>query len=362
MKTRQALSISILFMMGTSIISIGNYGYHAWQAMIVSFLCCLPYFFFIDYLLRAHPKKNLFEIISKTFLKPIAKVVIALYSLYALYISGRIVFRYVEFVITVRLVDGAIFPLFLSIIVIVVLLLRSDMRTFARFSQAAFILSILSIFSFILIGLEDVNLSYLLPLYPYHEQDFIKNILLFLIRPFGEGILLVNILCQVEETRAKKHIFFLSMLFSFLLLLLVTIQTISVLGDDFVLQINYPLYTSVGIVNFMDFLVRIESLSVIIFFFAILIKLVVCLYSLKLGLEQVFNLDKTHALSIPITFLSVSLSQILYHNVAEFIQFYPIYGTISVFFIHVIPFLLIIMTWMKRKQSPQYAKSIPKPT
>ena len=140
------------------------------------------------------------------------------------------------------------------------------------------------------------------------------------------------------------------MLFSFLILLLVTIRTISVLGDVFVLQINYPLYTSVGIINFMDFLVRIESLSVIIFFFAILIKLVICLYSIKIGIEQLFNIKETNVLSFPITFLNVALSQVLYQNITEFIQFYPIYAMISVLFIHIIPIILCIITFIKQKK------------
>ena len=350
MKTRQALSISILFMMGTSIISIGNYGYHAWQAMIVSFFLCIPFFFLIDYLMRSHPGKSLFEIICSSFFKPIAKIILMLYILYILYVSGRIVFRYVEFVTTIRLVDKAQVPLLLSIIAVSIVLLKSSVRTFARFGQVAFILSTISIISFIIIGLEDVNLSYLLPLYPYHEKDFIKNIFLFIIRPFGEGVILINVLCQTEDTKYKRHIFFMAMLFSFLILLLVTIRTISVLGDDFVLQINYPLYTSVGIINFMDFLVRIESLSVIIFFFAILIKLVICLYSIKIGIEQLFNIKETNVLSFPITFLNVALSQVLYQNITEFIQFYPIYAMVSVLFIHVIPIILCIITFIKQKK------------
>ena len=175
MKTRQALSISILFMMGTSIISIGNYGYHAWQAMIVSFFLCIPFFFLIDYLMRSHPGKSLFEIICSSFFKPIAKIILMLYILYILYVSGRIVFRYVEFVTTIRLVDKAQIPLLLSIIAVSIVLLKSSVRTFARFGQVAFILSTISIISFIIIGLEDVNLSYLLPLYHIMKKILLKT-------------------------------------------------------------------------------------------------------------------------------------------------------------------------------------------
>ena len=104
--------------------------------------------------------------------------------------------------------------------------------------------------------------------------DF-NNTLNLLVQPFIELTLLYNIFCKLKiNQKSKKHIFLIVSFITLIILLIITIESIGLLGDEYYSFLNFPYYSAISCINMNKIVIKIESLSLIIFYFTSFIKFV----------------------------------------------------------------------------------------
>lgn len=338
---KQGIAIFLMYIMGSTIITLGNLGYHSWQAMIVAFIWALPLAYLYDKILKKYPNKNLYEIIGENMNKYISKILMLILLIFSLYISGRILYNYTDFVYNSSLIGKKRTILIILILVLLIYMLKSKLKTCGRLFYMLFMIAIVTTILLFILTFNAVNYNNLLPIIPYHLGDFGKNILIFVVQPFAESILLINVLAKVTNKPEKKNkIFLKGMFLTFLVMMFYLIRIVGVLGDHFVLYTVYPLYSYVSALEILGFLTRVESITVIVFFFAAIVKLFVTSYSVLLGIKSLFKLDDEKKMIIPSVIIIGVLSTILYQNLDELRSFTQMYCIIASVCYFIIPLFL----------------------
>lgn len=341
---RHIISLGVLYALGTTLIYIGSKGYHAWQGIICSFIISIPLYFLYIKLLKDYPGKNFFEIIDIAFGKVVSKILIIIYILFLWYKSGRIIYGYTDLVITTN--NNAFKYKELMLLLNLILLgyiLKTGLTNIARFAQCAFVIvSFLTIFLFI-VGISNMEPLNILPILPVYTNDFLYNIFVYIIQPFAELTILFNVICNVKNFKIQKRSFLIMPLISLLFLVLIIIQTISILGEDYTLILNYPYYACVSTININKLVARIETISIVIFFICSSVKLIILIYSMQLGIATLVSkssLEKSNYYGL--LFMSTVLSFLLYNNVGELKNMTNYYCFFGIIIFLIYPIIILI--------------------
>ena len=174
--------------------------------------------------------------------------------------------------------------------------------------------------------MSDIEFNNLLPIVT-KNIDF-NNTLNLLVQPFIELTLLYNIFCKLKINQKSKKSNLLSQLtnepkpigtflivsfITLIILLIITIESIGLLGDEYYSFLNFPYYSAISCINMNKIVIKIESLSLIIFYFTSFIKLIFTIYNFVLGFNLITNTKKKYYFPY-ILFIHV-LSFIMFDNI-----------------------------------------------
>ncbi|WP_088070639.1 GerAB/ArcD/ProY family transporter [Gottfriedia luciferensis] len=143
----------------------------------------------------------------------------------------------------------------------------------------------------------------------------------------------------------------LILVFSGFLLILFIVINISILGVSEYERSNYPLLVSVGYINIVDFIQRLDSFIVIFMVCGVFIKIAIFLYCVIFNTAEIFNVKKSDQLIYPISLIIVICSIIMARNYAEHIHKrieiipYLLHVPIQI----IIPICLLIIALIQKK-------------
>lgn len=341
LKARHAISIGVLFSIGSIIINMGFNEEYLIQKLFISFIVSCILIIFYQYLLNKNPNKNLYQIINEKLNKVTSKIVIFLMLALLLFCSVQIIYSFIDFITTINQLD------FLSKNMIMLLnfillgyILKNKIYNLGRFTQVIFVLTIAMIFLLFILGIKDINYKNLFPFYTLKTNEFFNNLNVFIAQPFLETTFLFNIFSKIEESKVKKNIFIIVNGISFLFLLLISIETIGILGDNYTSFLNFPYYVSISCINVSKIVIRIEAISLIVFYFSSFVKLMFVTNSFILGFNSITNTKERYY--YPYLLLVHILSLIMYDNLSELKQFINYYSIFFIIISLVTPFLIII--------------------
>lgn len=326
-KKRHIIAIGSLFSLGTTAINIVSNMSYYWQSLLLAFLISFIIYLFYFKLLKQYPGMNMFEIIKQKYNNLLGKILIIILLLILLYQGTKVVFLFIDFITTINQLDFISKNIIMLInFILLGYVLKNSLFKICRFTQMVFISVIIMIFLLLILGLEDINYSNLLPLYPIHENEFLKSFSIILVQPFCEITILFNVICKMKNLKEKEYIFYKVGLISFLLILVITIETVGILGYDYSIILNYPYYSAIASINMNKLVIRIESLSLMIIYFSAFVKLLFIVYTLVEGMNVYSNSKKKYY--YPILLLIHVLSLIIYSNegqVKEFVYYNSIF-------------------------------------
>jgi spore germination protein KB len=127
------------------------------------------------------------------------------------------------------------------------------------------------------------------------------------------------------------------------------LMVIGLLGVERASQLTFPVYTVVQEVSIGDIIVNIHSIISVILLILIYIKLLVLVYGASETLRQVFRPKTGWPLFLGLIILLSAVAQTIYENPiqnGEYIERYIF--VYNGFFALLIPFLLLVTTWVKR--------------
>lgn len=323
MSKRRAYAIIILYMLGSSIIYMGQYP-HPHLGLCLAYLAFLPIMSFF------------YQGLDNIFIRLkgiLGKVARGLLIILAFLLGGEGFFEYTDLVKSTALFMQNSVLLVVLLMLIMWIIVRKGVEVFSRISFVGLFIVLFLLILLLILGLGSYELLAILPLIPVYYDGLIKNTIFFFVRSFLELFFVMNIITKIKLFRPVS--------IGFGILLIMNLMMLFLLGDKFITLLNYPFYTSLSAIDYMPFFNRIEILGIIIFYFSIIVRQGVLVFFIKDGLES-FNLRPSYFVIV----LGILCVSFLAKNSIEMISmswFYTIIGGI----------LLLIVSFMLKKNSKQ---------
>jgi spore germination protein KB len=179
-----------------------------------------------------------------------------------------------------------------------------------------------------ILGIPQLHLNYIKPLLKNGLIPVLKGGFSTFSFPLAETVICIGIFSSLKTKKSPVKVYFLGILISATIVIIITIRNIAVLGnmlDSF----YFPSYEAVSRTKIGDFIQRIEVTVSIVFIFGVFIKSSICLLVACKGIGKMFNLKDYRSIVIQTGLLMVYFSYIVYDNMMEMkywaFKVYPYY-------------------------------------
>ncbi len=340
-KLRHAISIGILFSIGSITITMGYNHEYLIQSLLIAFIFSMSLIIFYQYLLNKYPNMNLYNIIKLKYNNVIGNILVIIFLILLVFNSVNIIYSFIDFITSINQLDFLSKNMIMLInFILLAYILKNSIINISRFTQAIFIITLFMIILLMVLGISEMNFENLLPIISFDKNAIFNQLNTLIVQPFLEITILFNVFSKVESKKAKKHIFIIVSSLSLIFLFLISIQTITILGKDYTGALNYPYYVAISCINLSKIVLRIEALSLIIFYFSAFVKLLFTINSLTLGFNTLVQNRKKYNYTF-LLFVHI-LSLIMFDNIAELKLFMNYYSIFFIFYSIVLLFLLFI--------------------
>lgn len=280
----------------------------AWlSALIGIVLGLIPLFIYI-YISKRYPNQNIIEINIKLFGKILGAIINFILLLIILYLSGGIFISLTQFTQTNILIRTPILITSIILLIPIVLAAIKGLEVFTRMAIILFVVSIL-LFIFAASGLI-----------PYIEIENLKPIMALGILPVIKGslyyvsitsiplfLLLVIPRRNIIDSNKYNKSIIKWYLFTNITLFIVIFWVLAILGPKLVTLYNFPSYTILKKISFLDFIERVEGNAIWTLIFDSVFTLIVSFYFIKEIFVSTFSIRNKKWEVVPIIVSSLIL-------------------------------------------------------
>lgn len=354
----QFFVLLFLFEMGTAIVVAQGpeAKKDSWIAILLGLSGGLILFFVYYALFRYYPSLPLTAYARKIFGKYIGWTVGLLYTIFFLYISARNVREFGELLITATMPEIPLLVVIILFVLTICYVLYLGIEVFARTAE---ILGIFLIFVGIIGNLfvyltGTVDLNNLKPVLEYGWKPALEAAFyppLLSIFPFGEVFVFAMLFPYLNRADAVKKVGLASIIVSGLILSYTAALNIAVLGVSEVERSLFPLLSTVGKINFLEFIQRLDALVVITLLITVFFKAGIYLYGSIIGMVDLFGLKNHRQMILPagiiLTFLSMVIAEDFAEHTEEGFTVSILY--ICTPFLIILPVLMLIIAFVRRR-------------
>ncbi|PKM95125.1 MAG: hypothetical protein CVU84_07325 [Firmicutes bacterium HGW-Firmicutes-1] len=356
---KQAVSIVVMFIVGTAMISgvAKTAEENAWISIILAAIISSPIYLIYANLLESFKNKNIYEICEIVMGKIIGKIVSIIFTFNGIYLSAILIRKVAEFMNITGLDGTPIMMIILLIVLASVYMMKKGIGVFGKWCQFYFnIVIIVVVFEVVLL----TPIRELDALYPvlYNGMKPVLESTTYLIGfPMIQCAHLLSFINELDEKASYKKVFLYGLLISTCILIIVTVDNITVLGPTMFSSAYYPSYLTFRQLAVGDFLRRIEILSVLMFLIVGFVKYTSSLFSAVIGLKHVFNLQTYYFTVVPVAFICSILAFIAYEDSIEVdTVINKIYMPYSLVINACVPIIIYITYLIRRKLSLIHAQ------
>jgi len=233
---RQALSITILFIVGSSIVAgvAKSAKENAWLSLVIAAIVCVPIFIIYIRLLNAYENKNIFEICEIVFGRILGKILIVILIVDIIYNAAIILRVLAEFIYTTGLNETSRMLIITLIISLSVFIVKKGILVYGRWNTIFLVVTITVVMftSILLFPSSDFNL--LRPIMYDGFEPVKKGAISTLAVPMSQVGILLGMTNCINPKASKKKILLLGLLFSTIILLVIIIGDISIIGGNYI--------------------------------------------------------------------------------------------------------------------------------
>lgn len=280
----------------------------AWlSALIGIVLGLIPLFIYI-YISKRYPNQNIIEINIKLFGKILGAIINFILLLIILYLSGGIFISLTQFTQANILIRTPVLITSIILLIPIVLAAIKGLEVFTRMAIILFVVSIL-LFIFAASGLI-----------PYIEIENLKPIMALGILPVIKGslyyvsitsiplfLLLVIPRRNIIDSNKYNKSIIKWYLFTNITLFIVIFWVLAILGPKLVTLYNFPSYTILKKISFLDFIERVEGNAIWTLIFDSVFTLIVSFYFIKEIFVSTFSIRNKKWEVVPIIVSSLIL-------------------------------------------------------
>ncbi|QQE76064.1 endospore germination permease [Brevibacillus composti] len=306
----------------------------AWLSQLLPVCYAILVAYVFERLIRAYPRKNLFEIIVETMGRYLGGIINGALLLYLLAVLVRDVKGVGHFLKLSLLRDT---PLEIILLVFVLVLLyfgRTSLEIPARVNEMYFPLYFSLSFVMYFILANEYNLQRIEPVL----ESKLTALLLsnwMASGMYGDIFIWAAFLHTISQSRlyfsSVKHG---AIMAGFSIMLIIVIQ-LGVLGYIITSRLNFPVYVLVQQIHLTDFLERVEVILFSIWFPAFTIKVVITYMAVLIGLGSVVGKENYNELNAPLCWLVLTVSLIAFPHLRDVVSFIG----------YLLPILVTVLQW-----------------
>jgi spore germination protein KB len=340
------------FLYGSSIIinPATGAGRDAWLAVIISWSGGLGLITIYIGLSRLNPGQNLIQILLNHFGKYAGGFIAIMYIWYFTHLAALVTRNFGEFMVATTYPLTPMPVIIISLILLIIYGLRSGLEVIARVGGELLvpIIPIPLIIALIAL-LPKYDFSSILPVLEHGVKPMINAAFGTLIFPFGETVVFLMIIPHLNKQEKIYKYSYLVFTIICLIFLNNIIRDLSILGPGLFKRAYYTPYIIAQLIPNLSF----EPLRAINLFIGVALKTALCLFAAASGLIQLFKLTNYKMIASALTVFTAVLAVWIYRNPMEMfswaVKIWPVY---SVPFQIIIPFILLVISWVKQRVFP----------
>ena len=313
----QIAFIAIGFTLGSSILfttGVRFGGRATWIAEAASTVPGTAIIMMMSYITGRFPGKNLLEILTALtggFLG------LLYYVFFAVLTSALVISTIQNFFTTAILTETPAWVFCLTMALATGYVLRLGLEPAARCIQFILppVIIILGLMFFA--AFYFVKISYLLPLFTISTIDFARALIVLTSFPDAQMFLLASVALRANDYRKVLPALLLGYLGGSLFLILRPILSVGIFSFSEAKHFTFAIYMVARVIRFGQFLERIESFFLFLWFFIIFIKVAVCFYAALDGMSALFKINDVKMLVYPLCIFVIPFSINGYANYQE---------------------------------------------
>ncbi|NLB79748.1 MAG: endospore germination permease [Clostridiaceae bacterium] len=336
---KQAVFIISSFIVGSSaVLGAGSQAKQdVWLAIIIAMVMASLIIFVYARISTLFPGKDIYEILNTLFGKVFGKILSLIFISYAFRLTALIIRDFMEFVRIISLSETPVCVLAFSSTILVIWAVRGGIELLGRSIAIFSPIFLLMISTVTFLSIPLFNFSNLKPVLYDGLQPVLKVSFGVFTFPFAELVVFLCLMGKIRRNSSIYKIYYSSLLFGGILLLVISLRSVLVLGVPNILIQNFASYASSRLIRIGSFIQRIEASIALVFMISGYTKATVCLYAVTKGVSHLFNIKDYRKMAAPIGILLALYSIIVHSDAAELIEWatdiYPYYA---------IPFQIII--------------------
>lgn len=364
--TRQLIGFLIVARLSFSIANIialhlPPYNQDQWIVVIVSgvysTIASLP-LLFLSTRIKNYTVK---EFLNKLYGKNLNKIIAILYAIYFILQTVNILTLQTELVTSSILPEVPNFLITTLMLMTCMYMVSLGLSNMFKGIDLLFPLTYLMLFVLILLGLNNVDLSLLLPILKDSSFLDINKGALILSTIYNDAIIIAILVPKLENKNNTTMVFLSTLIINIILIIIVIIVTQGTLGIEYAKHSAFPFLLYVRIIKTGNIIERIAAIFVMMWLMSVTTRINIFLYLSTKALRDIFNKkedDKIMLFIISIITLIIALS------ISERRPVVGVRNDINIFlailfviFIIVIPLITCIVYFLKRKSIDQVGNS-----
>ncbi len=344
------------FVTGSSIINVPGpliaYAQNgAWISLLASSMLGIA---LLSVILFLHQRNKEFTLIdySRKATGNIATVLLLLpYIFYLLLMVTWIVMDVGAFMTSTMMRDTPSYVFHFLVLVTAAMTVRAGIEVMVRMFVLYTGLMIGFVFIVLLLSVGYYQPIHLLPVMPDGIKPVLMGTYFTLGFPYAEMTVFAMLLPYVRKqasSRLAKYMY-AALGLNIMLLLVTTLCTLMLFGP-LATDLKYPLFAISRVIDFADFLQRIESVVGVSLIASSYMKGTIALFVLNLVISRLFKLDNDRVLVYPIAMLSFMLSLAMFITQAEQTKYVSMYWPLINVSFALLPFLVIVVFSLFKSQ------------
>jgi spore germination protein KB len=300
----QLFAMMFLFELGSAlVVSLGSDAKKdAWLAILLGLCGGIVLFFIYYFLFRQYPNLPFTGYARKIFGKYLGWMIGLLYTVYFLYAAARNLRDFGDLLLTSTMPKTPLLAINILMVLAICYVLYLGIEVLGRTAEVFIVVLIFfglaGNFLVFVSGNVDIH-----NLQPFLENGW-KPILttafpLITYFPFAEMFVFTMLLPYLNRPELVKKVWLSSLIVSGLILSYTVSLNIAVLSVEEVERSTFPLLSTIGKVNLMEFLQRLDAIVVFTFLFTMFFKISIYFYGAVIGIADLFKLTKHQHILLP---------------------------------------------------------------
>lgn len=347
---KQAACITILFIIGTSIVSAPGRSAkeNVWISTILAYIIFIPIGLMYSRILEKFPGKNLFQINEIMLGKYVGKIINYLFMLHFFITCAGLLRNLGDFVYTVGPQETPMIVNMICLGLLAVFGVYVGISTLGRWCIIALPIIIFILLIPIPFLLQEMKVDRVIPIMYHGIRPVLKGTIETLAFPITQVSIFLMLFEDLDNPHKFKSIILKGVLGGTIVLFIIVVSTVLIEGGENYYTSYIPYYIALRRLTIGKFFERVEMIVLQTFVYTIFVKLAIIFMATMKGIGYIFSIKNYKIISTMIIFLAINLGYIFYSNLMEGIEFViNIWPWYALFFQVFLPFLIFIFTEIK---------------